>query len=231
LVNDKFWEVRANSLIDTKTDYSGTRLKHLNATGKFTTEAQEILLKEKKRIPELIYSILDTNFPETIHQDIIDAIGFREYGLSVRRTIPRDSSFREKILMAYEYKCAVCGLGARLGDSLVALEAAHIKWHHAGGPDVVSNGMALCSLHHKLYDRGAFAISKDHRLAASAKIHNGKQLEEVLLRYQGKKINLPLNPLEIPNQEFLDWNWKNIFKTPARYFEGNEMFEKEAAEP
>ena len=225
LVNDGFWEVRTDSIIDSKKDYSGTSLKSLNATGNFSAEAREILLREKKHIPELMYSILDNNFPETIHQDITEAIGFRESELSIRRTIQRDSSFREKILMAYGYKCAVCGLGARLGDSLVALEAAHIKWHHAGGPDIVPNGIALCSLHHKLYDRGAFAISKDHLLAASARIHNGKQLEEVLLRYQGKKINLPLNPSEIPDKEFLDWNWKNIFKTPVRYFDGGGEFD------
>lgn len=30
--------------------------------------------------------------------------------------------------------------------------------HHLGGPDVEPNGLALCALHHKLFDLGAFTI-------------------------------------------------------------------------
>ncbi len=46
------------------------------------------------------------------------------------------------------YQSVVCGFNVRIADSLVALEAAHIKWHQAGGPDMEYNGIALCSLHH-----------------------------------------------------------------------------------
>jgi predicted restriction endonuclease len=54
---------------------------------------------------------------------------------------------------------AVCGFDVRLGNILIAIEAAHIKWHQAGGPDEERNGLALCSLHHKLFDRGVFTVS------------------------------------------------------------------------
>ena len=35
------------------------------------------------------------------------------------------------------------------------LEAAHITWHAGDGPDLVPNGLVLCTLHHKALDRGA----------------------------------------------------------------------------
>ena len=48
------------------------------------------------------------------------------------------------MLTAYEWRCAVCGLDVRLGSVSVALDAAHIRWHQAGGPDREGNGLALC---------------------------------------------------------------------------------------
>jgi putative restriction endonuclease len=41
----------------------------------------------------------------------------------------------------------------------LGLEAAHIKWFQAGGPDIEANGLAMCSLHHKLFDLGVFTIA------------------------------------------------------------------------
>ncbi len=46
----------------------------------------------------------------------------------------------------------------------MAIEAAHIKWHQAGGPDIEQNGIALCSMHHKLFDRGVFTITNTMKL-------------------------------------------------------------------
>ena len=44
---------------------------------------------------------------------------------------------------AYGDRCAVCGV-----------EAAHVMWLQAGGPDDVRNGLVLCALHHAAFDRG-----------------------------------------------------------------------------
>ena len=65
------------------------------------------------------------------------------------------------MLTAYEWRCAVCGLDVRLGSVSIILEAAHIKWHQAGGPDEESNGLALGVLHHKAFDLGALPSPDD----------------------------------------------------------------------
>ena len=44
--------------------------------------------------------------------------------MSLRR---RDPCFRQRILKAYEYRCAVCGFDVRLGSISIALDAAHIR--------------------------------------------------------------------------------------------------------
>jgi len=77
----------------------------------------------------------------------------------------RDPAFRQKVLKAYEWRCAVCGFDVKLGTVAIALDAAHIRWHQAGGPDVENNGLALCVLHHKTFDLGAFT---DRRMSSSS---------------------------------------------------------------
>ena len=58
------------------------------------------------------------------------------------------TAIRAKVLLAYQYRCAVCGHDLRMGQQSIGLEAAHIKWFQANGPDEVPNGIAMCSLHH-----------------------------------------------------------------------------------
>jgi putative restriction endonuclease len=70
-----------------------------------------------------------------------------------------DPQFRLRVLTAYEYRCAVCGFDVRLGSVSIALDAAHIRWHQAGGPELERNGLALCVLHHKTFDLGALTVN------------------------------------------------------------------------
>lgn len=69
----------------------------------------------------------------------------------------RDVSFRKRILTAYGFHCAVCGVQLKL------VEAAHIiPVNHDNGTDETRNGLALCALHHKAYDQALIAIVEDY---------------------------------------------------------------------
>lgn len=46
----------------------------------------------------------------------------------------RDPLFRQQVLRAYNYECAICGFNMRHDNASVGLEAAHIKWKQFGGP-------------------------------------------------------------------------------------------------
>jgi len=69
----------------------------------------------------------------------------------------RDVSFRKRVLTAYGFHCAVCGIQLKL------VEAAHIiPVNHENSTDETRNGLALCALHHKAYDQALVTIVDDY---------------------------------------------------------------------
>ncbi|GAA1332524.1 hypothetical protein GCM10009660_07110 [Catellatospora bangladeshensis] len=70
---------------------------------------------------------------------------------------------------SWDRQCAFCGFDGQLGAATVGVEAAHIRWFAFDGPDTPDNGLALCSLHHKLFDHGALGLAQDLRITVSAK--------------------------------------------------------------
>lgn len=97
------------------------------------------------------------------------------------------------------------------------LEAAHIHWHTAGGPDVEPNGLSLCALHHKLFDLGAFTIEPaEHRVLFSQHAISGERGLTGVLAHHGKPLLLPTEKQHRPGPEFLTWNRQNVFKRPER---------------
>jgi hypothetical protein len=46
-------------------------------------------------------------------------------------------------------------------------------------PSIKSNGLALCSLHHKLFDRGAFSLSDGLEVQISQRVNGSSGLVEI----------------------------------------------------
>lgn len=184
--------------------------------GGFIPEVYKTLKDNMNLIPELAQIILEQHFPASIHDDILSAVGL-DFSFTYTKKRKRDSKFRDKILRAYGYSCAVCGFNVRLAHTLVGVEAAHIKWHQAGGPDVEENGIALCSLHHKLFDRGVFTINNERRMIVSQDAHGTNGFDEWLMRYHGNEIFKPIETSYYPKDDFIYWHVKEVFKGPERY--------------
>jgi len=67
-------------------------------------------------------------------------------------------AFRQRVIRAYQERCALCSLRHR-----ELLDAAHIAPDgQLEGEPAVSNGVALCKLHHAAFDRLFFAIRPDY---------------------------------------------------------------------
>ena len=221
LKNDGVWEIPdAEKIRQTASEDPFKRdLDRYDVSGGFPEIIAHQLQNDSTLSLEIIQSLLEIHFPYSIHEDILRAVEI-DSPLQIAKSQKQDSkrrkrdpSFRPKILKAYEEKCAVCGFDAKLGASSIGLEAAHIKWHTEHGPDVVVNGLALCSLHHKLFDRGAFTLSEERELWVSGKVV-GKSVssEEWLMRFHGKQINLPQKEDDYPALEFIDWHFNEVFK-------------------
>lgn len=217
LRNDGIWEVTdSNKIRQTKSkDAFITDLRKYNVSGGFHETISGQLQNDSELTLEIIHSLLDNHFPASYHEDILQAVNI-ELPLQVFETRTRASNFRINILRAYEYKCAICGFDVKLGDSSIALEASHIKWQKAGGPDEAVNGLALCSLHHKLFDRGAFTLSKQRQILVSDDVHGTTGFQEWLMDFHGQKINYPQRESYYPKVEFIGWHVKEVFKGDYR---------------
>src|SRR5262249_28532934 len=125
--------------------------------------------------------------------------------------------FRRQVLLAYRDRCAVCGVSVRLNRVPIGLDAAHIRWFQCDGPDEVRNGLALCSLHHKAFDLGAFTITPDLVILV-ADLVSGEGDHEVLLRHHERATRPPAHREHSPGPEFLEWHRSEVFKgTPIGY--------------
>ena len=116
----------------------------------------------------------------------------------------RDPAFRKNVYLAYNHKCAMCGIQLEL------IEAAHIVPHsHEQGTDDVNNGVCLCSIHHAAYDRSLIYFDEEWNIL----INEDKMayLEKVGLDSGIRKFEkLAFDKLQIPRNHTLQPNIGNI---------------------
>ena len=163
----------------------------------------------------VITAILYEDFPETAHLDILEAVGLAgSIQIQLKR---RDPKFASLIKRAYEDSCAFCGYSGRIEGKLVGVDAAHVKMHSKGGSDEISNGMALCVLHHKLFDRGVMSLDEDYRILISQDfILNQEENAPFVMGLNGKEMRRPQSGYSPPGKENIEWHRSNLFRGPAR---------------
>jgi putative restriction endonuclease len=190
-----------------------TALRSSEVRAGFSSDVQTALTADPGLVARIATRILERHFPESLHQDILNAVGLT---LDTTAKQKRDPAFRNRVLKAYEYRCAVCGFDVRLGTVSIALDAAHIRWHQFGGPDVESNGLALCVLHHKTFDLGAFTLA-DGVLLVSDQANGTTGFAEALTAFHGKPIRAAQHPDWRPLPHHLAWHKLEVFKGAARH--------------
>ena len=188
----------------------------------FVASVDEQLRSDRELRIRLARDLMSDHFPSTLHSDIAAQVGLdleAGLGLQTRGTSPRrrDPEFRDRVLRAYEYRCCVCGFDLRIGNVTAGLEAAHIQWFTAGGPDVETNGFAMCALHHKLLDLGAFTVEPANlTMRFSQNLQLGDATRARLLSYHGAGIIAPQSTTYRPARQYLEWHGDEVFKKPAR---------------
>ena len=234
LRNDGLWEIPGGeSLPATKQgDLHRSGLIKQAVKGGFPKPIYELLRSDAGLIQQAAEALLYEHFPYTLHDDIRAATEFPAeflmwdspglpYGLTAKQIYirKRDPDFRHNVLEAYEYRCAVCSFDLRLEDELLGLEAAHIKWHSAGGPNNVPNGLALCSIHHKALDRGALGLAptaKGFKVLISDKVHGESDATRWFWDCQAMPLQHPRSSTFAPKPEFVQWHTREVFRYPPR---------------
>lgn len=219
LQTDGFWEVEnAASLSPRKAKSASaeptiTSMRTNQVTGGFDPETVNLLTGDLALCHEAAQIILSNAFPSTLHLDVLIAVGLD--GDFVLPATKRDNRFREDVMRAYSYTCVVCGYDGRIDRNPVGIEAAHIRWVNVGGPNKVSNGLCMCSLHHKLFDMGAITINASRLELVVSKSFNGLgPPAQQLHGLHGKKIFLPALQEEHPHPAHLDWHIRQVFRSP-----------------
>ncbi len=126
----------------------------------------------------------------------------RAYVTVLTRQRLHQQTFRQRVLRAYQERCAICRL-----RRVELLDAAHILPDgDPRGEPVVPNGVALCTLHHAAFDRYILGIRPD--LVVDVRLDvlreaDGPMLRHGLQGFQGSRIAVPRDERLRPNREWL----------------------------
>lgn len=144
--------------------------------------------------------------PQTMRPDLDDDIVDEARRIYVTRLVRQrvhQLAFRTRVLRAYRESCSVC----RLAHAEL-LDAAHIlaDTHPLGEPRV-SNGLAMCKLHHAAFDRNIMGIRPDHVVEIRHDVLeeiDGPMLRHGLQDLHGSRLMvLPTRKTEKPDPEYL----------------------------
>ncbi|MEE1941324.1 HNH endonuclease [Streptomyces sp. TRM 70361] len=220
LVSDGVWEVRTDH--GPGSPGNGVRqLRRTGATGRLAPELRAALRREPALLGRIARSLLDLHFPPSLHGELCEAVGLdlepagTGYLPAARRQ--RDRRMRELVLAAYEHRCAFCGYDGRLGPVPVGLEAAHVRWWAFDGPDEVENGLCLCSLHHKLFDKGVLGVGEDHRVLVSQRFAgHSPAAREYVTALSGRPLLGPRSGTRPVAAAHRDWHLRQVFRGEPR---------------
>ncbi len=216
LRNDSLWEVvgAANVRETGSGDAYKRDLLKLGVKGGFPESIYRALRQDKSLCSRIAQSLVQAHSPVTQHEDVLEDVRISTVLVHlpvINNQQVRDPKFRRIVLEAYNSECALCGFSVRLDEALIAIDAAHIKWHQAHGPAEVKNGMALCALHHRLFDAGAFTIRPDLTVIVADSVSRSGS-REWLWRFADRPVSAVLSRENRPSPEFIEWYEKNVFK-------------------
>lgn len=212
LRSDGVWDINA----DVPMDDVGP-LRESNPVGRFSEEIEQGLKRDPRRALEIARSLVVSHFPETLVADVLvasrldpDAVleGVAATAAEARR---RSAAWRARIVEAWDRQCAFCGYDGLLRTATVGIEAAHVRWFSYGGPDDIDNGLALCSLHHKLFDRGALGLDISLRIVVSSTYTARTGAGRAVYELHG----IPLSPrrgTQPPARQHISWHLEQVFK-------------------
>ncbi|MDH2389371.1 HNH endonuclease [Streptomyces sp. HNM0663] len=217
------WDVRDRdgNAIAPDAPERGSWLRARGAHGRLRPEA-ETLLAEPATLAAAARLLLEQHFTPALEAPICDAVGLDLTGLdeavhmpAERKRRKRRAGFAEEVLHAYAYACAFCGFDGALSRNPVGLEAAHVRWHSQDGPDEINNGLALCALHHTLFDLGVLGLIPDLRIQVSELYVARSRVGQAVDTLHGQQVATPRPGRPTIDPKFVLWHGQQVFKRPG----------------
>jgi putative restriction endonuclease len=132
----------------------------------------------------------------------------RAYADRVVRERLHQPVFRAQVLAAYEGRCALCRLRHR-----ELLDAAHIRGDSGGGEPVVTNGIAMCKIHHAAFDSHLMTVRSDYEIEVRPDVlaeEDGPTLRFTLQGLHGAEIDLPRKRAAHPDRTLLEERYEHF---------------------
>ncbi|MEJ7681185.1 MAG: HNH endonuclease [Segetibacter sp.] len=183
---------------------------------KIPQEQKDILPVKSFEVQKVISKLIEAPRPKIYYP-----IDEKKSTAIVRKEISiRKRGFRQAVIEAYDYKCAVCGMKIMSPNKMIwEVEAAHIVPHSSKGKDDILNGLSLCHLHHWAFDVGWFSLFDDYTITVSSAADNLQADYGRLESYEfikaltnpNLKISLPDSEKIYPHVNSVRWHRENIF--------------------
>ncbi len=221
----RLWEVRLHDPGRTRFGRRPHRpyesdLRAHGATGRLGPGVLGALGADPALGARLADAVLRLHFPAPLHAPLLEATGMGPAAREPAVAPGADpAGFRRGVLLAYNSQCAICDFTVAMRDNVIALEAAHIRWRSWDGPDIVTNGIALCANHHRMFDRGVFTIEGPDRgyavrVSGHAQFPGGIDRARRLI--DEMRFSPPLRAESNPDPLFLEWHRDNVFGRAGR---------------
>jgi putative restriction endonuclease len=126
---------------------------------------------------------------------------------TVHRPRLGQGAFRVSVTEAYQRRCAMTG-----ENTLLVLEAAHIKPYAEDGPHAVSNGLLLRSDFHKLFDAGLVTVTPELTVEVSPQIKEQYFNGKAYYRLHGQRLSVVPEQADMrPDPALLRWHNEKKF--------------------
>ncbi len=215
-----FTRLRADGVWTLDSDVPMDRVTPLRqgVSGGLEAELEQVLRNHPALLSNAARTLVDAHFPGTVAPDVLIAVGLdpelvdADTGpiTTVQPDRRRSSAWPAAVLEAWDRQCAFCGFDGMAGGVPVGLEAAHIRWFKLDGPDDLDNGLALCSLHHKLFDRGMLGLDDDVTVVVSKRFSARTPHGRAVYELHGRRL-APRPGTPLPAQRHAAWHREQVF--------------------
>jgi len=192
-----------------------------HVTGHLEPSVESALRGDPALIRTAARALVLSNFPETVAPDVLAAVGLDpdvvltaaddlgDDSAAVRRR--RNPAWRTAVLQAWDRQCAFCGYDGQLAGASAGIDAAHVRWFNFDGPDDLDNGLALCALHHKLFDLGALGLDLSLSVLVSAVFTARTSAGRAVYELHGRLLT-PRPGTIAPSADHITWHAREVFK-------------------
>lgn len=155
------------------------------ASGLFVVTSPVYLIAEEPEAEQFVLAV--TEGQRLVPPDSPVEADLRRYVLQHTKRRLHQRAFAGRVMLAYEERCAVCALNHR-----ELLDAAHIiPDREESGIPVVSNGLALCKIHHAAFDKNILGVRPNLTVEIRHDIlreHDGPMLQHGLQALHGNAL-------------------------------------------